>query len=81
MKIKSVFAVMLVSLMLSGCDQRSGEYIDAISQDEAMVFVNKLQYVKDRLGICYAMISNRTYYGNIVITFTEVDCAKVELKK
>ena len=75
MKIKSVFAVMLVSLLLAACNDDGND-----DEKEVLKFVNKVRYVKDRNGICYAFMSNRTYLGFRVKTFTEVDCAKVVIQ-
>ncbi len=61
-------------LMLTGCTQTSTP-----TANESAQIVDRLTYIKDRHGICYAAISSMTYGLSQVVSITAVPCDKVAL--
>ena len=61
------YIILISALFLFGCDTGS--------ENRNNSFINKLHYVKDSYGICYAIYGADTNYGLL----TTVPCEKVGL--
>lgn len=64
----------MLTAMLAGCSVQ-----DKTSAEKAAEIANKLTYVKDKYGLCYATIGSYSYGANIVTSITAVPCEKVGL--
>lgn len=64
---KTMKKIILITLLITGCDRAT---YDRLTQDT----ISKLSYVKDKHGICYAVLYSA--YPSL----TAVPCDKVELK-
>ena len=64
----------LLTAVLAGCSIQ-----DKTSAEKAAEIADKLTYVKDKHGICYATIGSYSYGANIVTSLATVPCEKVGL--
>lgn len=63
------------TLALSGCNPIPR----AVNQSDAQQLADKITYIKDQHGLCYAMLATASYGANNVASIANVPCDKVGL--
>lgn len=64
----------ILTAVLAGCSIQ-----DKTGQEKAAEIADKLTYMKDAHGVCYATIGSVSYGANVVTSITAVPCEKVGL--
>ena len=76
-RVLPIIVIVMLVLMLLACEYdpapRNFESTDVVE------LANHMNYIKDRYGLCYAVLATKTYAGWSVASIATVPCEKVGL--
>jgi hypothetical protein len=66
------FLFLAAALLLAGC---SSEIYKEVDEDTARNISGEIRYTKDvRTGLCFALVSSRSYASNYIVSISDVPC-------